>query len=320
MAQFVSWFAKGRKVVTFGCSYAGAMSAWFRVRYPNVTAGSVSSSGVVNPILDFVQFDMQIAKSLQEVNPRCLQLLREANRIVEAELAIDPVRTMAKFIASGFDEGDFLYFIADAAAETVQYGYQDTLCDYLSARQPASLADKFAKFVTEFYIVQFLQGDVLSYSRDHVAQPRASANRAWWWQTCSQLAFFQTAPSSGSIRSHRVNLDYFKGFCAAVFGAGVWPDVSKVVAEFGGNKPAGSQIFFLQSSQDPWQWAGVRSTLNSQEQEYTVECSNCGHCSDTRGCPSLPPIAPNSTLAGCHNMTNVLQARVKTAAAINNWL
>jgi hypothetical protein len=55
LATFVTWFAKHRPVVTFGCSYAGAMSAWFRVRYPNVTVGSISSSGVVNPILDFTQ-------------------------------------------------------------------------------------------------------------------------------------------------------------------------------------------------------------------------------------------------------------------------
>jgi hypothetical protein len=296
------------------------MSAWFRVRYPNVTVGSVSSSGVVNPILDFVQFDMQVAKSLQEVNPRCLQQLREANRLLDAEVIVNGPKTMAKFNASGFDTGDFLYFVADAAAETVQYGYQDTLCQYLAASSPASLVDRYAEFVTEFYNVVYMGGDVISYSRAHVALPRPSGTRAWWWQTCSQLAYFQTAPKVGSIRSHRVNLAYFKDFCAAVFGAGVWPDVSKVVHEFGGNKPAGSNIFFLQSSQDPWQWAGVRQTLNAAEQEFTVECTNCGHCSDTRGCPSLPPIAPNSTLGGCHNMTNILLARAKTAAAIASWV
>lgn len=42
LATFVSQFANGRPVITFGCSYAGAMSAWFRIRYPNVTLGSIS--------------------------------------------------------------------------------------------------------------------------------------------------------------------------------------------------------------------------------------------------------------------------------------
>lgn len=79
LAHFVqSVVPASTRVITFGCSYAGAMrffsfffwfrwielfgSAWFRVRYPNVTAGSISSSGVVNPILNFVAFDHQVAK------------------------------------------------------------------------------------------------------------------------------------------------------------------------------------------------------------------------------------------------------------------
>jgi hypothetical protein len=59
-------------------------------------------------------------------------------------------------------------------------------------------------------------------------------------------------------------------FSRDVFGSGVWPDVEKVKREFGGNKPNATNIFFLQSSQDPWQWAGVRSNLKPTEQEYTV--------------------------------------------------
>jgi hypothetical protein len=96
------------------------MSAWFRVRYPNVTVGSVSSSGVVNPILDFKLFDHQVAKSLREVDPKCLSLLRFANAEIEAELKTNPERVLSKFNATGLQELDFLYFIADAAAETVQ--------------------------------------------------------------------------------------------------------------------------------------------------------------------------------------------------------
>ena len=38
------------KVVAFGGSYSGALSAWFRVAYPEHTVGSLSSSGVVNAV------------------------------------------------------------------------------------------------------------------------------------------------------------------------------------------------------------------------------------------------------------------------------
>ena len=35
------------KWITVGGSYAGAMSAWFRSKYPHLTVGAIGSSGVV---------------------------------------------------------------------------------------------------------------------------------------------------------------------------------------------------------------------------------------------------------------------------------
>lgn len=45
--------------ITIGGSYSGALSAWFRLKYPHLTIGAVSSSGVVNAIYDFTAFDQQ---------------------------------------------------------------------------------------------------------------------------------------------------------------------------------------------------------------------------------------------------------------------
>ena len=39
--------------ITVGGSYPGAMSAWFRYKYPHLTAGSLASSAVINAIKDF---------------------------------------------------------------------------------------------------------------------------------------------------------------------------------------------------------------------------------------------------------------------------
>ena len=45
------------EILVVGGSYPGAMSAWFRSRYPHVTVGSWASSAVVQPIVDYWQYD-----------------------------------------------------------------------------------------------------------------------------------------------------------------------------------------------------------------------------------------------------------------------
>lgn len=53
LAHFLNFITKGepyRPVIVVGGSYPGALSAWFRSRYPQLSVGSWSSSGVVYPI------------------------------------------------------------------------------------------------------------------------------------------------------------------------------------------------------------------------------------------------------------------------------
>ena len=39
--------------ISIGGSYPGALSAWFRSKYPHLTIGAISSSGVILAVEDF---------------------------------------------------------------------------------------------------------------------------------------------------------------------------------------------------------------------------------------------------------------------------
>jgi hypothetical protein len=65
MAYFIRYIQKNNLYgvnlktpwITIGGSYAGAMSAWFRSKYPHLTVGAIGSSGVVLAVEDFTAFD-----------------------------------------------------------------------------------------------------------------------------------------------------------------------------------------------------------------------------------------------------------------------
>jgi pimeloyl-ACP methyl ester carboxylesterase len=46
-----------RQTIVVGGSYPGALSAWFRAKYPHMAIASWAASAVVQPIVDFWQYD-----------------------------------------------------------------------------------------------------------------------------------------------------------------------------------------------------------------------------------------------------------------------
>lgn len=65
------------QVLVIGGSYPGAMSAWFRNRYPHLAVGSWSSSGVVQPVVDFWKFDEQTYQSTVKSGEFCPKMIQD---------------------------------------------------------------------------------------------------------------------------------------------------------------------------------------------------------------------------------------------------
>jgi hypothetical protein len=70
----------------FGVSYSGALSAWFRLKFPHLTCGSLASSGVVLAVYNFTDFDKQVGDS---AGPECKAALQEVTRLVDEQLRLD---------------------------------------------------------------------------------------------------------------------------------------------------------------------------------------------------------------------------------------
>lgn len=71
------------KWIIVGGSYPGAMSAWFKSKYPNHVVASWSSSGVIHAIDDFQMFDTVVARSVDNSSLLCGQRIRLVNDMVD---------------------------------------------------------------------------------------------------------------------------------------------------------------------------------------------------------------------------------------------
>lgn len=69
------------------------------------------------------------------------------------------------------------------------------------------MQDTYAKYVKEYYIVKF-GTDVRTYDQKFLKNTTLTDDtsaRLWWFQVCTEVAYFQVAPKNDSIRSSKVD-------------------------------------------------------------------------------------------------------------------
>ena len=135
------------KLIVVGGSYPGALSAWFRQRYPQIAMASWSSSGVVYPVEDFWRFDEQVYRSTVKSGEWCPQAIQDITEKVQKGITDPASTTRAKIMETmgaspGMHNGDFAFYFADIFVESVQYGDRTGLCDLVRTIKDKDLIDQ----------------------------------------------------------------------------------------------------------------------------------------------------------------------------------
>lgn len=94
LAYFISQITKNSmygvtntsKWITVGGSYPGAMSAWFRSKFPHLTVGAIASSAVILAVENFRAFDEQIYTSSQKSGNYCTDAIKRVTQYVEDQV------------------------------------------------------------------------------------------------------------------------------------------------------------------------------------------------------------------------------------------
>lgn len=142
IAAFIDDFKANNDVsqnqwLIMGGSYPGALVAWFKNLYPNHVAAVWSSSGVINPVEEFTEYDMAVYLQTQKHMGGCHIKITEINTDIESVLihnsTADKKKMLDLFGVTNYDmdRRDFMSFIAGIWDYAVQYGYRSYLCDII---------------------------------------------------------------------------------------------------------------------------------------------------------------------------------------------
>ena len=122
-------FGEVKKWVVVGGSYPGALAAWFRYKYPHLTVGGWSSSGVVESITDFTRFDGQVRDSVFKSGEPCYETIKSL--VQEAENSLPGVKELFNADESMPDD-EFFWMLADIITTPIQYSNRTKFCEFIT--------------------------------------------------------------------------------------------------------------------------------------------------------------------------------------------
>lgn len=279
--------------VTIGGSYAGSLSAYYRLIYPNRVSGALASSAPVEPKVSFHEYDEDVTEA---AGPECSQTIRSVVAEVEKTLE-DPIE-LAKmkrlFGAQDIrDNIDFLYTLADSASIAIQYGKKDEFCEALRDSDPIKGYARASKAMFNWFGITPLQdsfqGAESTRASDH---SQGVGMRQWIWQTCTEYGYFQVASPNPkhSTRSSLINLEHHNKMCAKLFGTQnpVNPDHIKknyflpLLEPTVVDQVRASKIFFTNGSTDPWKYLSLTNERgNNTNPLFSYQTmKDAAHCTD----------------------------------------
>ncbi len=304
------------KWISIGGSYSGSLSAFYRLKHPELVVGSLASSAPVFSNANFFEYDRHVARV---AGPECLAAIKSVVSDVENKLK-DPAsnaQVKALFSASELrDDVDFLYVIADMAAFAVQYGYQNKFCSALvdgmhTGKATEAYAQIGVEILSAFGITPLQDSFQGAESIDPNDYLSFAGMRGWMYQSCKEFGFYQVANSNiaESARSQLITLDFHNRICDKLFG------IKTQVNDRATNlkyyeplfSPSTTHIYFTNGSNDPWSNLSItpsnpRATANPGIQFFLIGGS--AHCDDL----------------GSRVSTALNQARDQFSMLVDQWI
>ncbi|KAK9728182.1 hypothetical protein K7432_001291 [Basidiobolus ranarum] len=274
-----------------GGSYAGGQASWGRQKYPELIHAALASSGPVQAQADFYEYDLTLTEAIP-----CSKDLHRVTKYIDGILDKGNKKEILSLkttfgLQNITDNADFAFAYTDILAGLVQY-YKPAAIDPFDAfckpfKTAKSVQDKLK--VWGAYISNQVTGPDSLHFYDYEGMNKNLAHddtKGWYWQTCIELGYFQTAPrgSLPRVRSKHCDLKQQLKACEKIFGRKMTPNIKKFNREHKGWHVRTSRIFYADGEIDPWRKLSVNSPhapkRQSKPSNPLAVIKKGSHCTD----------------------------------------
>ncbi|KAM9359152.1 thymus-specific serine protease [Symphorus nematophorus] len=297
--------------ISFGGSYSGALSAWFRGKFPHLVYGAVASSAPVKAKLDFSAYSNTVGLSLMNEavggSEKCLAAVREAFAAVEAALMGGNTSQVAmdfgccQIPKDHDDQIELLQNLADIFMGTVQYNEEGVLmsindvCGVMTNKSGAheEEMDTYNRLVKLAQIYHSTSEEPcmdISHEKtvkdlmDTSLHSRRRTERQWTYQTCTEFGFYQTCEDATCPFSGMVTLQVQTEVCPILFGISQHSLPGRIALTntyYGGDNPPTHRILYVNGGIDPWkELSVVQDRTEEGEETRTIFIKDTAHCAD----------------------------------------
>lgn len=314
------------RVVGFGGSYSGALSAWLRTKYPAHVVGAIATSAPVFAKLDFFEYMQVVNGSLS--NPsvggsdQCIVAISDAVNMIKEMMSTaagkQKLGTMFNTCgdlttATTLDITNFAQNLIGLFAGVVQYNQDnrqfegathtnitiDVVCGMMTeaGSDPVEQWAAINTVLTDGECTAFNYQDMITEMQNTALDaPAAEGGRQWTYQTCAEFAYFQTTDAkSGQPFGSPLPLSFSVQQCIDIYGpmfdqTFIANRVAATNTHYGGRDVLGTNILMPNGLIDPWH-ALSNLTPNPAYNLTTVFIEDGAHCSNMY--PNRPSDSPD---------------------------
>jgi hypothetical protein len=204
-------------VITVGGSYPGNMAAWFKLKYPQVTLGSIASSAPLTAKTNFYEYMEVVGDAINYFSgKKCYEAFVSASESV-AKLAsgssgYKSLESDFKICSPMSSEKDLTILLSDLMGNvqgTVQYNNEHNgvmnvtdICNTMLAGSDAY--KQFTVLATQYRNASGIEcenanwDDTVAYLSNPAMDPNNNG-RPWTYQTCNEFGYYQTTDSEVRI-------------------------------------------------------------------------------------------------------------------------